>query len=513
MASITRFYTELHVSILKRVDQKQPTPSKFSGSITTESAGSYTLLPIVPVILKANGKELPLYALLDPGREISVIKGRTASFLNLRGKVEKVLTRTVNGGAKSVDRQIVNFNVTSRDGLFSFDVLDAHVMETFELNKCSIILATLSKQWPHLAHVPVYSTTQEDVAILIGHDHPAAIEIFETRKDPFHQRAPRDYLTAFDWCIGGPSGRLNDKTRDCFHSHLAERECDVMLQQFVEAETFGTKPNVEKAVGREERRAWKILNDTTRHNGKRYEVGLLWKMDNPDLPNNFFAAQRRFFNLEGKLMKDKELAMTYGSVIDTYVNLKHARKLSRKEVDSGPVDRTWYCPHHPVFNPNKPKKCRIVFDLSAKYKGICLNDVLLKGPDLLTNLIGILLRFRQHAIPVVADVEKMFHQVRVRPSDGPAFRFIWREPGSTQLPDIYQMDVHLFGAVSSPAVCANTLQRAVKDSENAVPLLQQITRHFYVDNWLASFPSTTESIATAHTLTEALKVGGFPLTQ
>ncbi|XP_032781182.2 uncharacterized protein LOC116919317 [Daphnia magna] len=236
-------------------------------------------------------------------------------------------------------------------------------------------------------------------------------------------------------------------------------------------------------------------------------------MDNPDLPNNFFDAQRRFFNLEGKLMKDKELAMTYGSVIDTYVNLKHARKLSRKEVDSGPVGRTWYCPHHPVFNPNKPKKCRIVFDLSAKYKGICLNDVLLKGPDLLTNLIGILLRFRQHAIPVVADVEKMLHQVRVRPSDGPAFRFVWREPGSTQLPDIYQMDVHLFGVVSSPAVCANTLQRAVKDSENAVPLLQQITRHFYVDNWLASFPSTTEAIATAHTLTEALKVGGFPLTQ
>jgi hypothetical protein len=286
-----------------------------------------------------------------------------------------------------------------------------------------------------------------------------------------------------------------------------------MLHQFIEADTFGTKPNVAKPIGAEEKRAWEILNSTTRHTGERYEVGLLWKADDSVVPNNFFSTQRRFTNLEGKFAKNEELAETYRAVINTYVNLKHARKLSKEEIDSGPDGRTWYCSHHPVFNPNKPGKCRVVFDLSAKYKGVCLNDVLLKGPDLLTNLIGILLRFRQHAVPIVADVEKMFHQVRVRPSDGPAFRFIWRDPGDTKPPDIYQMDVHLFGAVSSPAVCANALQQAVKDSKDAESLLPQITRHFYVDNWLASFPSATEAISTAHRLTEALKVGGFPLTQ
>ncbi len=146
------------------------------------------------------------------------------------------------------------------------------------------------------------------------------------------------------------------------------------------------------------------------------------------------------------------------------MSLKHARKLTKAEIDACPNGRTWYCPHHPVFNPNKPGKCRVVFDLSAEYKGVCLNDVLMRGPDLLTNLIGILLRFRQHRVAVVANVGKMFHRVRVRPSDGPAFRFIWRDPGSTQPPDIYEMDVHLFGAVSSPAMCSNALQRAVKDN-------------------------------------------------
>ena len=101
----------------------------------------------------------------------------------------------------------------------------------------------------------------------------------------------------------------------------------------------------------------------------------------------------------------------------------------------------------------------MVFDLSAKYHGVCLNNTLLKGPYLLINLIVILLRFRQYAHPVVADVEMMFHQVLVSPSDGPAFRFLWREPGTIHPPDVYQMVVHLFGAVSSPSVCLNALQQ------------------------------------------------------
>jgi hypothetical protein len=44
--------------------------------------------------------------------------------------------------------------------------------------------------------VPIHSLKEEDVVIIIGQDHPAAIEIFETRKDPFLQRTPeRTQLT------------------------------------------------------------------------------------------------------------------------------------------------------------------------------------------------------------------------------------------------------------------------------------------------------------------------------
>ena len=58
----------------------------------------------------------------------------------------------------------------------------------------------------------------------------------------------------------------------------------------------------------------------------------------------------------------------------------------------------WYIPHHPVHNPKKPDKLRIVFDCAAKYKGIFFNDVVLQGPDLTNNLQGVFKRCTQFSL-------------------------------------------------------------------------------------------------------------------
>ena len=54
---------------------------------------------------------------------------------------------------------------------------------------------------------------------------------------------------------------------------------------------------------------------------------------------------------------------------------------------------TWFLPHHPVMNPKKPDKLRVVFDCAAKFMGVSPNDKLLQGPDLLSRLLGVLTRF------------------------------------------------------------------------------------------------------------------------
>ena len=64
---------------------------------------------------------------------------------------------------------------------------------------------------------------------------------------------------------------------------------------------------------------------------------------------------------------------------------------------------------------------------------------MLTGPDLLNNLVGVLLRFRNHKIAIVADIEATYHQVRVNKSDANALRFFWQDDSTQDVPEIYQM--------------------------------------------------------------------------
>ena len=99
----------------------------------------------------------------------------------------------------------------------------------------------------------------------------------------------------------------------------------------------------------------------------------------------------------------------------------------------------------------------------VKYAGCSLNEQLLKGPDFLNCLIGVLIRFRKEAVAVCADVEKMFHQVLVDPNDRKYLRFLWWPEGDLSAePQVYNMNVHLFGATSSPSCAQFCLLEAAK---------------------------------------------------
>ena len=66
---------------------------------------------------------------------------------------------------------------------------------------------------------------------------------------------------------------------------------------------------------------------------------------------------------------------------------------------------------------------------------------------------------------LMSDVEAMFHQVRVRPSDCDALRFLWWPDGNLDnQPEEYQMRVHLFGGASSPSCVNFALKRTAEDN-------------------------------------------------
>ena len=118
-----------------------------------------------------------------------------------------------------------------------------------------------------------------------------------------------------------------------------------------------------------------------------------------------------------RFQRDPVLYIKYKETLENHIKRGYARKLTKEEREKV-SDKTWYLPHHPVFDPRKPDKPRVVFDTAAHpYKGKSLNSSLCKGPDLLNSLMGVLLRFRNHNIAIITDTEAMFDQVKVEPSD------------------------------------------------------------------------------------------------
>ena len=158
--------------------------------------------------------------------------------------------------------------------------------------------------------------------------------------------------------------------------------------------------------------------------------------------------------LRRRLLKNPDLRLKYSAFMDSLFENKHTRMVPKTLLEHT-ARVAWYLPHHPVVNPNKPDKLRVVFDCAARYNGVSLNSQLLQGPDLTNNLMGVLIRFREEHIAIMADIEGMFHQVRVSPKDCDALRFLWwPENDFNKDPEDCQMLVHLFGATSSPR-CTN----------------------------------------------------------
>ena len=142
----------------------------------------------------------------------------------------------------------------------------------------------------------------------------------------------------------------------------------------------------------EDRKALKIIDNSISIVGGYYQMGHPWRQEDSHLPFNRTLAESRLQALKRRFNHVPGLEEKCRSVIDDYVARGYARQLSELEA-SKRSSVTWYLPHHPVLNNDKPNKVCVVFDAAAKFDGISLKDRLYHGPDLTNNLVGVLFRF------------------------------------------------------------------------------------------------------------------------
>ena len=298
----------------------------------------------------------------------------------------------------------------------------------------------------------------------------------------------------------------------------SERRLHEAVERFWQQENIGILPEKEVVMSQEDHDAIDVLEeDTIKLKDGRYQVPMLWSKKKPKLQSNRTGALKRWMLLQKRLRRDSSMFQMMNKVIQGYLqeDPPYARKMSREEEkQSSPT--TWYLPIHPVIHPNKPGKVRVVNDAAAVFDNESLNSNLITGPDLLSSLAGVLLRFRIGAVAVAADVEAMFHQVRVSPRDADSLRFYWKEDiFSDDPPETLQMLVHVFGARDSPACATYALKRIARDNQEEFPAetYETVVKNFYVDDLLKSVHSVDAATKLAKDLIAMLKGSGFKLTK
>ena len=131
-----------------------------------------------------------------------------------------------------------------------------------------------------------------------------------------------------------------------------------------------------------------------------------------EIGDSYNSAERQLRSLERRLNADERLATEYRAFIEEYERLGH---LKRVPPDANASSQSVYIPHRPVIRESSTTtRLRVVFNASnPTSNGTSLNDHLLTGQKLQTDLSAVLLRWLLPRYVYSADITKMYRQIEI----------------------------------------------------------------------------------------------------
>ena len=220
-----------------------------------------------------------------------------------------------------------------------------------------------------------------------------------------------------------------------------------------------------------------MSEEFSKDNSNSWVAPLPFHFPRQRLPINKEQALNRLLSLWRTLKKKPEMKDHYVEFMEKIFCNGHAEPAPPLKCD----EECWYLPSFGVYHPQKPGQIRVVFDSSAQYDNVSLNDVLLRGPDLNNSLVGVLVHFRSEPVAVMADVQQMFHSFLVKDEHRNYLCFLWFQDHQLD-GDIVEirMKVHMFRNCPSPTVAIYGMKEGEEEYGADVRLF--VERHFYVDD-------------------------------
>ncbi|XP_058827942.1 uncharacterized protein LOC131687869 [Topomyia yanbarensis] len=494
----------------------EPNSTVTHGCHTHRTKTSDTLFRYLPVMLHGERRSVRTYAFLDDGSALTLLDEELADELELEGEIKPLCLHWTSGTQRhETNSRIVELQIAGiHSGAKSYTINGARTVNELMLPFQTMDIKELSQVNPYLQGLPIASYQGVRPRILIGLKDLHLSMILNCREGKPSQ--PIAVKTRLGWTVCG--GGSTDLASSPVHSVYHISNCDLdktdedlhkAMKDYFSLDSLGiTKPH-KVLLSVEDQTALSLQQSLTRFTGQRYETGLLWRSYNLRLPDSQAMALHRFQCLEKRMVKDKALAETLTQKIADHLSKGYIRKLTENELQQS-YQRTWYLPVFPVTNPNKPGKVRMVWDAAAKVHGVSLNSALLKGPDLLSSLYTVLIRFRESPIVLTGDIREMFHQVMIRELDQQCQRFYWRDENG-QLA-VFVMRVMTFGACCSPSCAQYVMNMNAERFAQIYPAATEvIKKQHYVDDMLVSVDTEEKAIKLAQDVAFVHSQGGFEI--
>lgn len=355
-------------------------------------------------------------------------------------------------------------------------------------------------------HIPI---KRERVEFLLGFSHKA---LALPRKVLKHPDTPLYRLAAVQMPIGwtivpGLISQKPEEVKTCGVRAIAcaEDEGDMLTERFqhwLSSEVMGIVPsqtcNCPPNVIEEANFLMHIRNGVRRTPDGRLEVKMPWKPGYPEcLKNNRRAALGALVNLE-KTLEKKGLSQAYAEEMQRTIE-EYAEPVPEDKIHA---ENAWYLQH---FLVEHQSKLRIVWNSAAKYQGKSLNDGLEKGPNLLNELLVVLINFRNGAVAYQGDVAKMFNQVKLFYRDRNFHRFVWKNRD-------YRWCRMLFGDRPAPDISQYCLRYLANEFQADMPDGARVIKdHSYMDDIVKGADTEEQAKKEMEQAEEILGQGSFTI--
>ena len=471
------------------------------------------------------------YAIIDDQSNRTLAKSSLFEMLDLKSSLIEYSLSSCNGRTVSCGRIADGCVVESLNGECSFEISSLLECDEIPSVRDEIPTPNVAKYHPHLndisSEIPPVDEKAE-ILILIGRDISDVHHVYDQRtgrpNSPFAQKIGLGWVIVGESCLqrshGTASVTVNKTHLVCEGRDSLCPPCRSTMyvkerfnkSQNIDHDIFlRTKDDEKVGLSVEDKQFLTMMDkEMYKHPSGNWVAPLPFRFPRKNLPNNKQQAVHRARLLDTSLKKNPEKRAHFVTFMKDVINNGHAE-------EAPPVkesEECWYLPIFGVYHPKKPDQIRGVFDASARYQGISLNDTLMSGPDLTNSLLGVLVRFRKEAVAVTADIQRMFYCFLVDEKHRNLLRFLWYKDNDPDKELIdYRMCVHVFGNKPSPAVATYGLRKAVEPSADDVgaDVGEFVRNNFYVDDGLISLPTPESAVSLMKRTQKTLKKSGLRL--